>query len=160
MIRASLRTAALAALALTASACSKNYIPNTDVEDTSDNRKVVLFCEEYRHAVEDKNIGKLLALASPRYHEDGGNTRGEDDMDYESLKQYLAGQYMKTTGIRYEIKYRKVTFNENTHVFVDYTYAASYRLPGVKGEEWRHTVADNRLDLVPDGDTYKIIAGM
>jgi hypothetical protein len=67
---------------------------------------------------------------------------------------------MKTTGIRYEIKYRKVTFNENTHVFVDYTYAASYRMPGVKSEEWKHTVADNRLDLVPDGDTYKIIAGM
>jgi hypothetical protein len=160
MIRAPLRTAALAALALSSAACSKTYIPNTDVEDTSDNRKVVLFCEEYRHAVEDKNIGKLLALASPRYHEDGGNTRGEDDMDYEGLKQYLAGQYMKTTGIRYEIKYRKVTFNENTHVYVDYTYAASYRMPGVKSEEWKHTVADNRLDLVPDGDTYKIIAGM
>ncbi len=142
------------------SACSRAYIPNTDVEDTSENRKVILFCEEYRHAVEDKNIGKLLALASPRYHEDGGNTRGEDDIDYEGLKQYLAGVFMKTTGIRYEIKYRKVMFKENTHVEVDYTYAASYRLPGVKQEEWKHTVADNRIELVPDGDSYKILQGM
>jgi len=151
---------ALLFVTLALSACSKTYIPNTDVEDTSDNRKVVLFCEEYRHAVEDKNIGKLLSLASPRYHEDGGNTRGEDDMDYDGLKQYLAGVYQKTSGIRYEIKYRKVTFTESKHVLVDYQYAASYRLPGVKGEEWRHTVADNRLDLVPDGDAYKILAGM
>ena len=148
----------LASLGL--AACSRAYIPNTDVEDTGDNRKVVLFCEEYRHAVEDKNIGKLLALASPRYHEDGGNTRGEDDIDYDGLKQYLAGVFMKTTGIRYEIKYRKVTFKEDKHILVDYTYAASYRLPGVKQEEWRHTVADNRLELVPDGDTYKILGGM
>jgi hypothetical protein len=150
----------LAALAFAFCACSKAYIPNTDVEDTSENRKVILFCEEYRHAVEDKNIGKLLSLASPRYHEDGGNSHGEDDIDYEGLKEYLAGVFMKTTGIRYEIKYRKVTFSEDKRVHVDYTYAASYRLPGVKQEEWKHTVADNRLDLVPDGDTYKILGGM
>jgi hypothetical protein len=163
MIRAALRTAAFATVALSAltlTACSKTYIPNTEVEDTGDNRKVIVFCEEYRHAVEDKNIGKLLALASARYHEDGGNTRGEDDMDYDGLKQYLAGMFMKTTGIRYEIKYRRVTFQENKRVFVDYTYAASYRIPGSKGEEWRHTVADNRLELVPDGETYKILQGM
>jgi hypothetical protein len=45
-------------------------------------------------------------------------------------------------------------------VWVDYTYAASYKIPGVKGDEWRHTVADNRLDLLPEGETFKIIAGM
>jgi hypothetical protein len=159
MIRAHLGSA-LVCLTLALTGCSKAYIPNTDVEDTSDNRKVILFCEEYRHAVEDKNIGKLLSLASPRYHEDGGNTRGEDDMDFDGLKQYLAGMYMKTNGIRYEIRYRKIDFKENRHVLIDYTYAASYRLPGVKGEEWKHTVADNRLELVPDGDTFKILAGM
>ena len=160
MIRPSLRAPLLALFGFVLAACSKTYIPNTDVEDTSDNRKVVLFCEEYRHAVEDKNIGKLLTLASPRYHEDGGNTRGEDDLDYDGLKQYLAGVFMKTTGIRYEIKYRKVTFKENKHVLLEYTYAASNRLPGVKQEEWRHPVADNQIELIPDGETFKILGGM
>jgi hypothetical protein len=160
MIRASSLTAALAT-SFALAGCSKTYIPNTEVEDTSDNRKVILFCEEYRHAVEDKNIGKLLSMASSRYHEDGGNTRGEDDIDYDGLKQYLAGVFMKTSGIRYEIKYRKIIFNESKHVLVDYTYAASYRIPGVKGaDEWRHTVADNQLDLTPEGDSYKILDGM
>ena len=36
------------------SACSKTYIPNTDVEDSSQNRKVISFCEDYRHAVEER----------------------------------------------------------------------------------------------------------
>jgi hypothetical protein len=53
-----------------------------------------------------------------------------------------------------------VNFAENNRVFVEYTYSASYRIPGLKGEEWKHTVADNRLELVPEGETYKITAGM
>ena len=38
------------------SACSKTFIPNTDVEDTGVNREVIEFCETYRHALEDKNV--------------------------------------------------------------------------------------------------------
>jgi hypothetical protein len=150
----------LALLALLTFACSKSYIPNTDVEDTSDNRKVVLFCERYRHAVEEKNIAELLRMASPSYYEDGGNVKSEDDYDYNGLKEYLINTFSKTNGIRYEIRYRRVTFTETNRIYVDYTYAAAYRIPGLKGEEWRHKVADNRLELVRDGDGYKIQSGM
>jgi hypothetical protein len=140
-------------LLLALAGCSKTYIPNTDVEDSSDNRKVISFCEEYRHAVEDKDVGKLLKLASPRYYEDGGNVNAEDDIDYDGLKDYLTATFVKTQTIRYEIRYRKVTFSENQKVFVEYSYSASYRMPGLKGEEWKHTVADNRLELVPEGES-------
>jgi hypothetical protein len=140
--------------------CSKSYIPNTDVEDTSGNRKVIAFCEEYRHAVEDKDVNRLLGLASPRYFETGGNTSPDDDIDYDGLRDFLSSTFVKTQTIRYEIRYRKVTVNENKRVLVEFTYSASYRIPGLKGEEWKHTVADNRLELVPEGDGYKILAGM
>jgi len=140
--------------------CSKTLIPNTDVEDTIENKKVISFCEEYRHAVEDKDVGRLLKLASPRYYEDGGNTNAEDDIDFDGLKDYLTSTFTKTQTIRYEIRYRKVSFNENKKVYVEFSYSASYRIPGLKGEEWKHTVADNRLELIPDGDSYKILAGM
>ena len=143
---------------LASSGCSKTFIPNTDVPDTTENRKVILFCEQYRHAVEEKNVGQLLKLASPGYHKRGVGS--DDDVDFISLKEFLTNTFQTTDGIRYEIRYRHVSFEESTHVFVDYTFAASYRLPGVKKEEWRHSVADNRLDLVPDGDGYKIMSGM
>jgi hypothetical protein len=149
------------ALALGAvSGCAPTLIPNTDVEDTTPNKKVIGFCEQYRHGVEEKNVGLLMKLASDRYFEDGGNTSAEDDIDYGGLKDYLAGTFVKTTAIRYEIRYRRVTFTQNDKVYVDYTYSASYKLPGVKVEEWRHTVADNRLVLIPDGENYKILSGM
>ena len=147
-------------IAASAFGCSKSYIPNTDVEDNSENRKIISFCEEYRHAVEDKDVGALLKMASPRYYEDGGNTNPEDDLDFDGLKDYLTSTFVKTQTIRYEIRYRKVTVEESKKVFVEYTFSASYRMPGLKGEEWKHTVADNRLELVPEGESFKIIAGM
>lgn len=158
-------TAAASSLTLVATlmattGCSKNYIPNTDVEDSSENRKVVLFCEQYRHAVEDKDVGLLVKMASKRYYENGGNANVEDDIDYEGLKDYLTSTFLKTKTIRYEIRYRRVTFTERKEVLVDYSYAASYRVPGQKVDEWRHSVSDNRLVLVPDGDAFKIVSGM
>lgn len=140
--------------------CSKAYIANTEVEDNSANRRVIQFCEDYRHAIEDRNVVRLLAMASPRYYEDSSTPSGDDDIDYDGLKEFLTKQFQGTSAIRYETRYRKVTFTETAHVWVDYTYAASFRVPGVKAEEWRHVVAENRLDLVADGEGYKIVSGM
>jgi hypothetical protein len=141
--------------------CAKTYIPNTDVLDTGPNRDVIVFCEKYRHAMEDADVGKLLELMSPGYFEDGGNVRGDDDADYAGMRDFLTGDFLKTTGIRYEIRYRRITFTETNHIFVDYTYAAAWKIPSLKGSgEWHHQVADNRLDLVHDGDSFRIVAGM
>jgi hypothetical protein len=157
LVRAAVTGLALSLAALCASGCATTFIPNTDVADTESNRKVILFCEQYRHAVEEKNIAQLLKLASPNYHKRGAT---DDDVDYTTLKDFLTTTFQTTDAIRYEIRYRKVTFTESEHVYVDYTFAASYRMPGVKKEEWKHSVADNRLDLVAEGEGYKIIAGM
>jgi hypothetical protein len=144
----------------TIAGCATHYIPNTDVEDNDENRQVITFCEKYRHAVEERNVPLLLDMASPRYFEDGGNVDAADDMDYAGLREYLEGRFKDTRAIRYEIRYRKVRRGAESKILVEYTYTASYRIPGLKGEEWRHTVADNRLELVADQATYKILAGM
>jgi hypothetical protein len=145
---------------LGAAACSKTYIPNTDVEDTSQNRQIILFCEQYRHAMEDKDVGQLLKGMSPGYFEDGANGKNDDNADFDKVRDFLTGNFLKTNGIRYEIRYRRVTLTEAAHVYVDYTYAAAWRVPGVKNDEWHHKVADNRLDLVRDGESFKIVGGM
>ncbi len=140
--------------------CASTYIPNTNVEDTQENRKVIEFCEGYRHAMEEKDSAKLLAMISPRYHGRKIGLFSDDDTDYDVLKALLADRFSQTNGIRYEIKYKEVVFAENNHVYVNYKYSASYRVPTAHGEEWHHTVSDNQLDLVPEGQSFKIIAGM
>jgi hypothetical protein len=152
------RWLALSLLAL--AGCATHYIPNTDVEDNDENRKIIAFCEKYRHAVEERNVPLLISMASPRYYEDGGNVDATDDMDFAGLREYLEGRFKDTRAIRYEIRYRKVNYGAKNRILVDYTYSASYKIPGLKGDEWRHTVADNRLELVPEQAAFKILAGM
>src|SRR4051812_13750994 len=86
--------------------CSVQYIPNTDVEDNDENRRIISFCEKYRHAVEERNVPLLLGMASETYFEDGGNVDSADDMDYGGLREYLEGRFKDTRAIRYEIRYR------------------------------------------------------
>src|SRR5690606_17999299 len=99
--------------------CSKQFIPNTDVEDNAFNRRVIEFCEEYRRAVERRNVGLLLKLADQRYYEDGGNIDAADDLDYAGLKEYLTNRFRSTKAIRYEIRYRRVGHGRNEEIFVD-----------------------------------------
>ena len=147
-------------LCLAGLGCAKTFIPNTDVEDAGENRKVVLFCEQYRHAVEDKNVAQLLKMMSQAYFEDGGNTKSEDDADYDRVREFLTGDFLQTAGIRYEIRYRRITYTQTNHIYVDYTYAAAWKIPGVKADEGHHRVSDNRLDLMRDHESYKILGGM
>lgn len=157
-------------LSLPAFGCAEHYIPNTDVEDTEDNRDIVAFCEQYRKAVERKDANAILKLVSPDYYEDGGNPDASDDMDYTQFKRWITGEgaaedeeevsLMDATAIRHEIRYRRVTL-ENERVFVDYTYSGSYRIPVGRADTWKRAVEDNRLELVKDElGEYKIVAGM
>ncbi len=182
-----LRTARVLILAASAAAavlgCATRYIPNTDVEDSDDNRKVITFCERYRHAVELKEVPDLLKLASKDYYEDGGNVDASDDLDYAGLKEYLTSRFDNARAIRYEMRYRRIVrqplppreddassgptksatgADPLELIYVDYTYSASYRIPSAKGgDEWRRRVEDNRLEILRYTDnTYSIIAGM
>jgi hypothetical protein len=159
MLRASALLVAVA-LGLSAGACAHEFIPNTDVEDNDFNRRVIEFCEEYRHAVEHKNVGLLLKLADERYYEDGATIDTSDDLDLAGLKQYLETKFKEVRSIRYEIHYRNISQGRDNETYVDYTYSASYQLPTAKGDAWRRTVADNRLSLVPQGESFKILSGM
>lgn len=148
------------AVVLPLAGCSKEYIPNTDVEETSFNRDVIEFCEKYRHAVEYKNVPQLLAMAHPNYYEDGGTVDTSDDLDYSGLKEYLEAEFRGTRAIRYEIRYRAVSAGRKDVIFVDFTYSGSYKIPTPTGDAWRRSVADDRLELVPDGESFKILSGM
>lgn len=151
----------LLSLSLLFAGCSQQLIPNTDVVDTLENRKVVEFCEEYRRAVEYRKVGLLLSLTHPKYYENGGNIDATDDIDRAGLKEFLATRFQDARAIRYEIRYRRVEATPINTYFVDYTFSASYKIPGPDGEDvWHRQVADNRLELIPEKDSFLILSGM
>lgn len=140
--------------------CTKTTIPNTDVDDSSENRKVIDFCEKYRHAVEERDVEALVGMASPRYFETGGNAKSSDDIDYAGLRAYLSTKFKMTKAIRYEIRYRRVAVTETKIINVDYTYTASFLIPTTNGDRWNRAVRENRLQLLHEGDSFKILGGM
>jgi hypothetical protein len=151
----------VAALAPSLIGCTADFIPNTHVEDSDFNRDVIAYCEDYRHAVERRNVPLLLKMADAKYYEDGGTVDTSDDLDKEGLEAYLNKEFAQTAAIRYEIYYRDVSLGRSNQIYVDYTYSASYKIPGSEGElVWRRKVADNRLELVHEGEKFRILSGM
>jgi hypothetical protein len=140
--------------------CGGQVIPNTDVEDSPTNRSIIQFCEEYRKAVEQRNTARLLQMAHETYYEDGGNVDATDDLDYAGLKAYFETKFRDTKAIRYEIRYRRIGQGRKDVIFVDYTYSASYKLHTETGDVWKRTVADNRLEMIQEGEKFRILAGM
>lgn len=126
--------------------CASSRIPNTDVPDTSENRDVIAFCERYRHAVESRDARALIAMASPRYFEDGGTPDGADDYGLEGLQRLLTAWADEVNEVRYEIRYRRVSVSESDvhRMNVEFTYSGSYTLrrpPGVEPERPRSGAA-------------------
>lgn len=157
--RSFLALAASIALASAAAGCGARLIPNTDVEDNDENRRVVNFVEEYRHAMEARNPGQILRLVSEDYYDDNGTPTTEDDIDYGMLQDRLARLDGDVLEVRYEMRYRRVIYRSD-RVLVDFTYTGRFKVRGPEGERWSRRLADNRLELVRVGGEYRIISGL
>lgn len=156
-----LTVAALSASLVAAAGCEKT-IPNTTVKDTPENRDVITFMENYRNAVEARDVGALLAMASPEYLDDNGTPSGEDDLDYRALQKKLSLWRDRVTDVRYEIKYRTIT-REMDRVMVAYRYSASFRVAYDKEDQrWSRRIGENRLVLRYDDiqNRYYVLSGM
>lgn len=146
-------------LALLQTGCGKRLIPNTEIEDTDENREIVAFCERYRHAIEDLNIGLLLTLASPRYFDNSGTAAGDDDMDRAGLEEVLKSRFSSVKAVRHEIHYRDI-YEQNGVVHVEYTYTMSFQYDLEGKSKWSNRTADNQLELERVDGGYLILSGM
>ena len=134
-------------------------IPGTMVTDTKVNRDLIDVCERYRHALEDRDAGQLLAMAHPQYYEDSGTPKADDDYGYEGLKDVLARRLAAVRAIRYNIEYRHVEVS-GSRAHVDIRYDASFQLATEMGDRWERKQNDKRIELENDGRRWLIISGM
>lgn len=145
---------------LTVLGCAQQVIPNTDVPDTPENRQVIDFVEKYRKAVDNRDVGEILALVSKKYLDDNGTPSGDDDLDYDTLKKQLEALHKQVKDVRYDIRYRRVTFRADK-VLVDYTYSASFLVATPDGKErWARRLSDNRMVLLKKDGHYRILSGL
>lgn len=142
--------------------CGERFIPNTEVEDTAENRSVIEFCERYRVALEALDVPALVALASDDYYEPGDPATGEDDYDRGGLEERMRTRFSRVEAIRYDILYRRVNHYPD-RIEVLYTFHGRFQVaPRVPERQsvWFSKVGDNRLVLVRTPDGYRIASGM
>ncbi len=153
-------------LALALVGCAQT-IPNTTVEDTADNRSVVSFMESYRKAMEERDVRRLMEMASPQYLDDNGTPSGADDIDYDTLRENLALWAQRVDDVRYDISYRRITYAPGDKVYVEVRYGGSFHIsrPATEDEQWSRRLSNHRLILqkLPEAegeDEFRILSGM
>jgi hypothetical protein len=155
---------AVVAIALGASfavGCAhRQYFPGTEIVRTEENRKIIETVEEYRRRLMQRNVVGLMALASPKYFEDSGTPRSDDDYGYDGLKHVLQKQLPRVKSLRYDIEYRniRVTGTEaEVEVFVD----GSFEIAAPEaGDRYRRVNDYHRFLLAKEGDEWKFLGGM
>jgi hypothetical protein len=140
--------------------CATKDIPNTRVPDTKENREVLDFVEQYRKAMELRDVAALLGMASENYFDDMGTTAGEDDIDYDGLKEGLKRLRSDVLAARYQISYRGLSEVSDQHVWVDLLYTGWFKVNTPDGPQWRRRLEPHRIVLVREEDRLKIVSGM
>ncbi len=143
-----------------AAACSHAKIPNTTIDDTPEHREVIALVEEYKKSVEALDAPAVLALVSPDYFEDNGNTDTADDYDYDGLRDSLETSFGRTRAMQLILRIDHVEVEQDT-AFADlqYEYRAHNEYPS--GMRWDTGSDRTRLSLRRDGfGQWRIISGL
>lgn len=147
-------------LALALGACAHSKIPNTSIDDTDENREVLALVEEYQRAIESLDVDAVLALVSPQFYEDNGNTDSSDDYDYEGLKTILRDSFGRTKSMQLVLRVDAVEVEKDS-AFAElfYEYRAHNNYPS--GTKWDTGTDRTRLLLVRDAQMqWRIVAGI
>jgi len=147
-------------LALAGGCAHRDYFPGTTIVRSEENRKIIQTIEEYRQRLMQRNVVGLLALASPRYFEDSGTPRSDDDYGYEGLKKVLQDQLQRVKSLRYDIEYRNIRVSGNqaeVEVFLD----GSFEIASAEaGDRYRRVNDYHRFLLEKENDEWKFLSGM
>lgn len=161
-MRTTTTLALLPLLAMLALGCQPKRIPGISIalKDTPDHRAIVDLVEQYRRAVESKDIDALLALADERFYEDSGTPETEDDYNYQGLREHFEQHFEHLGEVQLNIILKDVEVSGD-QADVDYRYVARYRMDLPSGEKWRVIDEVNRLELVRQGEgpDWKVKSG-
>lgn len=146
-------------LAFAAGACAHSKIPRTNIDDTDENREILKLVEEYQRAFEQRDAGAVLALVSPRFYEDNGNTDRSDDYDYNGLQESLSKDFARTKAMQLEVRVDAIEVDDEL-AFAElyYTYRAQNEYPA--GLQWDTGSDRTRLRFERHDERWLIVGGL
>lgn len=157
MLRPHLALVAFGALA--SSACAHSKIPNTNIDDTEDNRAILAIVDAYHAAIESRDADAVLALVSDDFYEDNGNTDRGDDYGKSQLEESLRAEFERTEQLQLGLKVEDIQVTDDRALaFVQYNLRARTDFPS--GKKWKTSSDRSRMTFVRVGEKWLIIAGL
>ncbi len=154
-----MRFSTIALLASLALAGCTRKIPNTDIEDSKDNRALISVVDAYRKAFDSKNVQGIMALVSKTYYDDAGTSDPSDDVDYRQLPQVLTETFVKLPDVKIELGVTDIKV-KGDKADVELFYDAKYRVSTPRHEITKRDSDVQRLVMAREGDSWKIVSGL
>ncbi|NJK89101.1 MAG: nuclear transport factor 2 family protein [Myxococcales bacterium] len=150
---------AVVAATVGATGCAGSTIGGTQIKDTKENREILRVVETYHEALESLDADAVLALVSPDYYEDHGNTDAADDFDYEALAQTIHTNFDRTKTMQVDFRVDAVEVKKND-AFAEVYYDIRAHNDYPSGTKWERTTDRTRLRFRREGERWRIVAGL
>jgi hypothetical protein len=141
--------------------CGPKLIPGLDIElaDTPDHRALLKVLDSYRQAFENKDVKSLLSLTSQKFYENSGTSDTGDDYDHQGLNKHFEEHFKKIKNCSLNLQIKDISVEENKAT-IDYRYVSRYLMDLPSGEKWQIANDLNRMELVKEDDSWKIMSGI
>ena len=131
----------------------------------NNNKSILDACEEYRLAVERKDVDALMLTAHKQYW-DRGRPTGTEGYGYDGLRNVLLTRFQNTSEIGYAMRYEKVhqqcpvDLQPGCRAMVEVLVDASWSIVDAFGKPVRMDKRDqNQLELEWDGRRWLFLSG-
>ena len=123
--------------------CGQKYIKGTQIKFSESKQELADVVEQYRVAVEKRDVDSLRKLASLNYYENGSTTTNpKDDYDYNGLEKVLADLKNTVRKVKYEITITDIeVFGQSARV--EFEYRSQYLFANGEQDVWA-TAADKK----------------
>lgn len=155
-----LRLLALA-LAFALSACAAGTLPNTTIPDNDETRAVYDRVQQYRTAMEARDVDGVVSMVSPRYYENSGTTDTDrDDYGFQVLHDKVLKLLRDNVlSVQYQVLLRDIQVDGDLAV-ADYEYFYKFKFVEGGNEGWAQRNDFNRLEFAREGGQWMIVGGL
>ena len=142
-------------------ACSPTYIANSPVEATEENLEVWTQVEEYRVAMEERDVDRLMNLVSREYFDNFATTdRNDDDYGYEMLRAQIV-PILRNNAKKVRVKIRLTALViDGDRAEAEFEYKSRFLVSEGGSDTWETRNDFNRIAFTREGGVWKIIEGL
>lgn len=143
--------------------CKPELIAGTTVEDTEENREVLVFLTRYQQAMQNRSAAEIVKLCAADYFEDNGNADPKDDYNLDGLRGKLEAHLAKTKELTLEVYVQAVDRTDPTQIWVAYRFNTRALIGFPSGDKWLTATEVNKIKLraIEDDEAgFRIVSGL